>query len=316
MTLVLPVHDAARPPTGPAVLTARLFGELHVRGGHAVLGPGNLGGAQPRRILEVLLVEAGSTVSKDRLVSVLWPDRVPRGAVATLETYVSVLRCRLRAAAGTRPVLRTAPRGYRMEREDLDVDLHVFDELVEHAGHAPADLAAHLLDRAISMANEPLLLAAPDSAWADDVRHSHAVRMTAALLAAALLARDRGDLSAAAAYADRVVAREPLNEAAWRLKIEALEGAGRAAEALAEYGACRRVLADELGCAPGPALQAVFRRLLATTADDDVPGVVTTTALPAPAVVTYGWSWDHGSRVKRRAPGRRALTTHGRRRHI
>ncbi len=314
--LAHPQLDVPVPGLGRARLTARLFGELTVRGGAVVLGPADLGGAQPRRILQALLVEAGSTVSKDRLVAILWPGDVPGGAVATLETYVSVLRGRLRAAVGSQPLVRTASRGYRIERRDVEVDLQVFTDLVEHARLAPPDLAADLLDQAISMANEPLLVSEPDAAWADDVRRAHAARMTDALLAAALLAQDRGDVSAAVGFAARVVAREPLNESAWAVKIESLERAGRAAEALAEYGVCRRVLAEELGCAPGPALQDTFRRLLRMTADDDVPGVVWPAALPTSGVVHEwaAWEWG-GGRVNRGASGRRPLTMHGGRRH-
>jgi SARP family transcriptional regulator, regulator of embCAB operon len=47
--------------------------------------------------------------------------------------------------------------------------------------------------------------------------------------------------------------------------MEALERSGNVAEALRVYDQLRIMLRDELGIAPGPGVQTVYRRLLAET---------------------------------------------------
>jgi DNA-binding SARP family transcriptional activator len=47
--------------------------------------------------------------------------------------------------------------------------------------------------------------------------------------------------------------------------MEALERSGNAAEALRVYDRLRILLRDELGVAPSPAVQSVYRRLLGET---------------------------------------------------
>ena len=46
-----------------------LVGGLRVRVGETVLGPRQLGGTKPRRLLLALVLSRGEPVSKDRLVS-------------------------------------------------------------------------------------------------------------------------------------------------------------------------------------------------------------------------------------------------------
>ncbi|MCB9373832.1 MAG: AAA family ATPase [Microthrixaceae bacterium] len=67
---------------------------------------------------------------------------------------------------------------------------------------------------------------------------------------------------AAVATLERLVAEAPLRERRWSLLVEALVVDGRVAEALRTYERARRLLADEVGAAPGPALDAAYRSAL------------------------------------------------------
>jgi DNA-binding SARP family transcriptional activator/predicted ATPase len=75
--------------------------------------------------------------------------------------------------------------------------------------------------------------------------------------------RRQGRLDPAVAYARRAVELDPLWEPAQRQLMHALWLAGRRAEALAQYDACRRLLWDELGVGPDEQTHKLQRRILA-----------------------------------------------------
>ena len=64
----------------------------------------------------------------------------------------------------------------------------------------------------------------------------------------------------------RLIELAPYRETGQRILMEALEQRGNIAEALLVYERLRVLLRDELGIAPGPAVQRVYRRLLDTGA--------------------------------------------------
>jgi ActR/RegA family two-component response regulator len=66
---------------------------------------------------------------------------------------------------------------------------------------------------------------------------------------------------------------DPLNERAWTALILGLERNGEKTEALRAYDRCRRVMDEELGCAPSPALKEAHARLLTSTAAAHGPTV-------------------------------------------
>ena len=75
--LPTPTNESAGPSTAAGdvlpqcVLDVRILGPLRIRRGGEVLEAGELGGPKPRQILEILLLNLGTPVSKDRLSHVL-----------------------------------------------------------------------------------------------------------------------------------------------------------------------------------------------------------------------------------------------------
>lgn len=65
--------------------------------------------------------------------------------------------------------------------------------------------------------------------------------------------------------AQAALGHEPLEERAWTVLVLGLEATGRMLEALQAYDRCRRLLHQELGCAPGAALRHAYRRALQAT---------------------------------------------------
>lgn len=245
------------------MLHVRLFGTTRVLDATRVLGPGDFGGLKPRRILEALALHRGHQVSKDRLVDVLWADRPPRDHVATLESYVSLLRHRLQPSTPVRrSVIRTVPRGYLLDPTMVRTDLDLFDDLVARADAMVGANALPLLDQASAMASNELLASPDETPWAEPVRADYRQRAVLAALRAAELALRHADADAAARLAGRALGLDTLCEAGWRLVMRAHLATGRRDAALRAYRSCRRLLARDLGIDPAPETQAVLVELV------------------------------------------------------
>jgi arsenate reductase (thioredoxin) len=247
------------------MLHVRLFGGTHVLDGTHVLGPGDFGGRKPQRILEALALHRGDRVSKDRLVDILWTDKPPPDHVATLESYVSLLRRRLQPGIPARQsVIRTLSRAYLLDPTTTSTDLDLFDGLVIEAGNRPDREAHSLLDQASALASATLLDSSDDTWWAEPVRTEYRQRAVRAALRAGELALPH-DVEAALRLAGRALGLDILCESAWQLMIRAHAATGHRNEALRAYRSCRRMLATELGIRPAPRTRAVLAEAVAGT---------------------------------------------------
>ena len=267
-------RDADRDPVAvqsDACISVDLLGGLRVRAGQATMGPRELGGAKPRRVLLALLLHRGSPVSKDRLVSLLWGGSPPSCAKATLEAYVCVLRKKLQPSQGARASLITTVAGcYAIDMGRVDLDLVGYERLMSAALQParPATEALPMLLRAIALAESPLLPEEVDSEWLDDVRRIHNLKIRKDMVAAA---NKVAELSCGSAerWARLALEGDPLDESAWHALLASKEASGQHADGLQAYDQCRRLFAAELGCAPGPGLQELYVRLLRGANEDN-----------------------------------------------
>jgi DNA-binding SARP family transcriptional activator len=78
--------------------------------------------------------------------------------------------------------------------------------------------------------------------------------------AAACLGIGGTELAGAERAARRLVARAPLRESGYRLLMDTLAAQGNVGEAMRVYGTARTTLREELGLAPGPAIQEAHAR--------------------------------------------------------
>jgi YVTN family beta-propeller protein len=244
-----------------------ILGPLQARHDGAAL---QLGGRQQRAVLALLLAEAGSTVSVDRLADALWGQHVPAGYVGTLQTYVFHLRELLEPGRGRGApgqVLLTRPSGYALGTGDGAVDATEFERL-SNAGQAA--LARHDYTQASDLLGQALGL------WRGEVLADLAgyefVGPIAARLdelrLAALEARIDADLAlgrhaALVAELDHLVDRHPLRERLHGQRMLALYRCGRQSDALAAYRDVHQKLDDELGIQPSAPLRELHRAILA-----------------------------------------------------
>src|SRR5215211_3177774 len=89
-----------------------------------------LGGDKQRALLGLLLVNAGETLSTDRLIDELWGERPPATAAKTVQVYISHLRKLLGDG-----VVVTRGRGYMLDVAADQVDAGRFERLAA-AGRA------------------------------------------------------------------------------------------------------------------------------------------------------------------------------------
>ncbi|KIS25667.1 histidine kinase [Arthrobacter sp. SPG23] len=263
--------SASKSGVPSAKLDVSILGPLTIRRGSHTLGAHDLGGPKPRQILEILLLHLGTPVSKGRLIDLLWEGRAPVLALATLESHVSVLRRHLQPGTGKAGPLKTVTGGYLMDRALVDLDLDRFDVLFRLAAQAEPRRALSFLTEALALASAPLLGGELLPAWAEQERSMHAARVVEAKVMAAQAACAQGLSEIAMAWATSALEDDVLAERAWTVLVLGLERSGQLTAALRAFDRCRHVMDQEMGCAPGPLLQAAHVRLLQATAAADGP---------------------------------------------
>jgi SARP family transcriptional regulator, regulator of embCAB operon len=257
--------------TIPDRICIDLFGGLQVRAGSLTMGPRQLGGTKPRHVLIALLLSRGAPVPKDRLISLLWGDNPPAGATATLETYVCVLRKKLQPGRPARSsLIRTVAGCYAIDMGSVDLDLARYESLMAAAMSPNLSPTAALpgLREALALAEAALLPEETDTDWLDETRRIHAQHAQENLVAAAAKVAHVAPADSAR-WSRLALNIDPLDEAAWYTYLLSKLSSGQHADGLRAYDRCRRLLASELGCAPGPGLQDLYEKLLLDPNDED-----------------------------------------------
>jgi DNA-binding SARP family transcriptional activator/tetratricopeptide (TPR) repeat protein len=247
----------------------------------AVLGPVrawrgdaelDLGAPQQRAVLAALLLAEGRQVSLGALIDALWDDDPPRASVGTVRTYVSRLRRCLGGGpgGGVHDLIGSAGDGYVLPLRSAMLDLDLFLGRVRDA-HAIRDAdpeqAAALLRDALGLWRGVPLSGLPGR-YADSQRIRLAELRMAAVEERLALDIELGRHVAAAAELKSLLGEAPLRERLTELLMLALYKSGRQAEALAVFDGARRLLDDELGIVPGPAMRDMHQRILRM--DDDL----------------------------------------------
>ncbi len=256
------VHDADE-------LRINVFGETEVRSGSRVLGLGAFGGVKTRQILELLVLHRHQSVSKDRLADLLWEGQPPRDYMATLESYVSVLRGKLQpGAARGESVIVTGPGSYSLDRTRVSLDVDEFDRLACESVDLPARQRLAMLSDALDLVRGPLLSHELYGSWVQAARVRYEERVLGVLVSSAELSMATEDYETAYRMSARALHQDPLSEAACQLAMRAHWAAGRKAQALRVYEGFRRVVRDELGIEPSETTRALYAALLAEDMSD------------------------------------------------
>ncbi len=240
--------------------------------------------AKWRSLLACMLVRPGQLLPTENLIDELWGDNPPSTANNLVSIYVHRLK-KLIGDADGRVLIYRAP-GYMLRVEPGDLDLQHFESLAAEGTDALAagqpERAAELLAQALGLWRGRLLADVQQtpllSTPAD--RLPELWITTTELCIEADLACGRA-LQAIPELRGLVV-EHPLRERLWALLMQALEEAGRPAEALETYSQARKVISDELGVDPGSELQRRYRELLAAAASAPPPATLRPKGTPPP----------------------------------
>ena len=240
----------------------RLLGPLEVRVGEEWRG---IGAPKWRSVLAALLVDAGQVVSADALINEVWGDVPPARAANLVSIYVLRLR-RLMGDADSSLLVTRAP-GYLLRVRAEDTDALLFEAMVRDGRRAfdagdPQGAAGRLTEALALWHGRPLADVPPTPRVEAEAERLAELRLGALeLRITAELAC--GGHAEAVAEIRRLLADHPLREGLWLLLMQALDGAGRHAEALEVYGRAREVISDQLGVDPGAELRQFHAELLA-----------------------------------------------------
>ncbi|HKN64268.1 MAG TPA: BTAD domain-containing putative transcriptional regulator [Gaiellaceae bacterium] len=243
---------------GATSIEFRILGSVEAVGDD---GPIALGAPKQRALLALLLLNANTVVSRDRLVDALWGADPPRSAVSSLQVYVHGLR----RALGAERIERHGT-GYRLRLDPAELDLARFERLVETAAVALASgraaEAAEDLGRALTLwTGAPLADLAGEPVHAAEAAQLEERRLRALELRLdAELELGRHD--ELVPELEGLIAAEPYRERFRAQHALALYRCGRQVDALAACRAARELLVEELGVDPGPELQELERRIL------------------------------------------------------
>ena len=256
---------ADRAPTIEAAVGVRteirLFGSFQVVGPNGRLTVSDFPSRKAKQVGAVLAFARGRPVSKDRLVDLLWGERIPRDPSATVEHAVSLLRSTLATVAEV-PTIITERGCYRLDPKQVGIDLVRFDELVDVAARSLGLDRLSALQAAAAVATDDVLADEPTAPWAEVERDRYRGRIERVALEIAELALAHDDADAAHEAAERARrASVSVLEDAYALDIAALVRLGRRHDARALMRELERRLADEEASEPS-ARTAALRVLL------------------------------------------------------
>jgi WD40 repeat protein/DNA-binding SARP family transcriptional activator len=237
------------------IVRVSVLGPLVVEDGRVSLSP------RDRVVLTALAVHAGEVVSGERLADALWGEHVPTSWAKVVQGCI----VRLRKALGP-DAIDTDAHGYRLTVAPDDLDVGRFELALRRAREllvlGEPERVMFAADEALALwRGRPLLDAADWEPATIQAQRLEELRMEAEELRldAALQAGRHTEVLAGARAG---VEAAPTRERRWELLALAQYRSGRQADALRTLHSARRVLAEEVGVDPGPALLALERAVL------------------------------------------------------
>jgi DNA-binding SARP family transcriptional activator/predicted ATPase len=226
-----------------------------------------------RLLLAYLAVEKDRFHRRDHLVGLFWPEKSEDRARHSLSQALSSLNKKLRAQSGN-TIFEITSQDVHLRRGAVWADVDEFEDLLQVCtGHAHgADWGCpdclDRLERLSALYSGDFLAGLSLSGcqevedWLRQQRESYRLMMTRTVGWLSQGWESLGDLDKALTYARRQVDLEPLDEAHHRRLMQVLTRVGKRTEALAQFTACQKILAEELAVEPEAETTVLYRQIL------------------------------------------------------
>ncbi|MFF3336805.1 BTAD domain-containing putative transcriptional regulator [Streptomyces sp. NPDC002888] len=245
-----------------------------------------MGPVRRQAVLAALVLRADRQVSHEQLLDDLWDGQPPGSGHKVLPSHILPLRRALDIASvgPAESVIRSGKGWYRFVGDAARLDVTELDERAAEARHAKASgdvtTAMDRFSEALALfRGEPLTGLPGQRAHAERQRlleRRLSLRLER-LECLVLLGRSADTLDELAELSTSA----PLNESVLALRMRALYGGGRQAEALNSYQDMRGRLRDELGIDPGEELRRTYDAVLRQD-DERLLGPAPAAHSPAP----------------------------------
>lgn len=194
---------------------------------------------------------------KDQALDLFWPDYAPSAASNNLYRTLYALRATLDEAfgAGAAGHFFSFREGILVLADRVWVDVDSFRTLAQSG--APGDLA-----QAVELYRGELLPDQRYDEWTVRPREELARLFRQASMGLASHRQAQADFEAALNLLSPLLASDPTDEPVQRALIQLYALAGRRHEALRQYQACVKVLAEELGVPPDAETETLHRQIL------------------------------------------------------
>ncbi|NIO72417.1 MAG: AAA family ATPase, partial [Anaerolineae bacterium] len=219
-----------------------------------------------RALLAYLAVEADRPHRREVLAGLLWPDWPHRDALSNLRYALSDLRRVIDDRTAEPPFLLITRDTLQFNTaSDYRLDVKTFTEMVEGDKGHPSSVEQ--LEQAVAFYRGSFLegFSVPDGApfeeWALFTRERLARQMSSALHRLTATYEQGGEYEEAQSCARRHVELEPWDEAAHQQLMRTLALTGQRSAALAQYEACRRLLAEELRVEPAQETTRLYEQI-------------------------------------------------------
>ncbi|MDX3853680.1 BTAD domain-containing putative transcriptional regulator [Streptomyces sp. AK02-01A] len=245
-----------------------------------------------RALLADLLAHNGQVVPADRLVEDLWGgSTLPANPVGSLQAKVSQLRRALdEAEPGSRELIVHRAPGYALKAPGKSVDADRFRTLVAQARTVEDPRAkATVLTDALALWRGPAFADFADEPFVQAAVAGLEEERLTAVEEHAEARLELGEHSMLIGELTTLVAAHPLRERLRVVQMRSLYRVGRSSEALDSYAELRRLLDQELGLTPGPAIETLQQAILrqdpglqgTAGTPHSIPGTRPRTNLPA-----------------------------------
>ncbi len=252
-------------------LAFQCFGPLRVVRGDAPVPDSAWRGQRARRLLRYLLVSTDYAIARDQVMDRMWPALDPDAASRNLYRVVYDLRCALHPGnvSQTSGYVRVESELIRLDPDLIaEVDVTTFCNSVTDGLRAlrQGDMqkARVMLQQAVDLYTDDLFTDDLYDDWLAPKRcHLRQQFVTAAHTLSRILAHAE-DFGGAALLLQKVLACDPADEQACLDMMICLAQAGKRAEALQQFAACKAALND-LGLKPSSWLQELYYYLASSS---------------------------------------------------